>query len=308
MKQNKNTRTTVETIIFTREEALAWELPPFQRPLRINAKVIQVSEKIKEDGGVIPGVLTLGVVDRRKYLLDGQHRRAAFDLTELLEGYADVRTCFFDCMADMGEEFVNLNSRLVVMRPDDVLRGLEDSLPSLVAIRKACPFVGYDQVRRSGSSAVLSMSALLRSWRGSANDSPGATGGDSAATLAKNLTQEESALAIRFLTLAAKAWGREPEYHRLWLALNLTMCAWLYRRIVVSSHSALTKRISEEQFCKCLMSLSADSAYVDWLLGRSLGDRDRSPAYMRIKTIFSGRLLQDTGVRYRFPKPVWATH
>jgi hypothetical protein len=34
------------------------------------------------------------------------------------------------------------------------------------------------------------------------------------------------------------------------------------------------------------MSVSANTDYVDWLVGRNLGERDRTPAYGRLKTIF----------------------
>ena len=51
-------------------------------------------------------------------------------------------------MAEMGDAFVALNSRLVNMRPDDILRGLEGSIPALQEIRASCPFVGYDQIRQ----------------------------------------------------------------------------------------------------------------------------------------------------------------
>jgi hypothetical protein len=55
-------------------------------------------------------------------------------------------------MADMGEEFVNLNSQLVTMRPDDIRRGLEGTIEALPTIRRECPFVGYDMIVGSASS------------------------------------------------------------------------------------------------------------------------------------------------------------
>lgn len=307
MKQNKATHTTVETIGFSRKDAMGWGIPPFQRPLRVNDKVKAVAEQIKSDGGVIPGIITFGVLEKRRFIIDGQHRREAFVLSEMEEGYADARTCYFESMADMGEEFVNLNSHLVVMRPDDVLRGLESSLPALALIREKCPFVGYDQLRRDTSSPLVSMSAILRVWRSSAGDLPAASSGNSASHMAKTFSVEEAETLCRFLNLAMRAWGKDPEYNRLWLGLNLTLCAWLYRGIVIKPYSVKTQKISDDQFCKCLMALSADSLYMDWLLGRRLGDRDRSPAYARLKKIFAARLLADTGNAYKLPAPAWAT-
>lgn len=302
----KTTRTTVDTIGFTVAQAKAWKIPPFQRPLKVNDKVKAVAELIRQEGGVLPGILTFGHLkgEKEPYLIDGQHRREGFFLAEVPEGYADVRNCFFDTMAEMGQEFVNLQSHLVVMRPDDVLRGLESASPALAAIRRACPFVGYDQVRRGPNSPLLSMSTVVRNWESSEKETPG-TGSGSAAKAAAVLSTDSVKQLTDFLKLAFKAWGRDPAYYPMWGALNLVLCMWLYRRLVVAAWSVKTKQISDELFGKCLMSLSADPAYGAWLVGRKVNDRDRSPAYGRVKSIFVGRLLVETGKRHQLPAPPW---
>ncbi len=170
-KPQKATQTVVDTIMFSRADAEKWSIPPFQRPLRINAKVAALAASIK-DTGVIPGVLTFGNLDGKEYLIDGQHRRQAFLLAEISVGFSDIRRHYFDNLGEMAEEFVNLNSRLVNMRPDDILRGLEASNEALQRIRKSCPFVGYDQLRRGSSSPIVSMSLLLRAWSESAAETP----------------------------------------------------------------------------------------------------------------------------------------
>lgn len=307
----KTTRTTVDTIQFDRKMIAGWDLPPFQRGEKINARVREVSEGVKADGGVLPGILTLGRIagDSRTYLLDGQHRRAAFMLTDLDIGYADVRTHYFDNMADMGDEFVRLNSSLVRMRPDDILRGLQGNLPALASIKERCKFVGYDMIRRSDKSPIVSMSFTLRMWRGSAHDipSPG-TSGMSAAALAQNLTQEDADQLVAFLAIAYAAWGRDQEYQRLWSGLNLILCAWLYRRTVIGQHSAKTPKLTPDLFKKCLMSVSANSPYLDYLVGRHVGERDRSPAYNRLKIIFADRIMEETKKKAYMPAPEWASN
>src|ERR1039458_1876052 len=127
---------------------------------------------MKLDNGVWPGVVTLGVMDGATYIIDGQHRRQAFLISELEEGYTDVRTLYTGSMAELGEEFVNLNSQLVRMRPDDILRGLEGVVPALARIRSACPCIGYDFVRRNAQAPIVSMSAILRQWKGSSFEVP----------------------------------------------------------------------------------------------------------------------------------------
>lgn len=304
VQPKKATKTEVDTILITKAVISGWKLPPFQRPLRVNEKVRALAAQIRDDGAVIPGMLTIGKLGGDMYIVDGQHRCHAFLLSELPHGYADVRKCRFESISEMAEEFVTLNSSLVKMGPDDILRGLEASNEHLQEIRRRCPYVGYDQIRRSEKSPLLSMSMVLRSWFGSQPDVPCSTVG-SAASLAGRLTDDDSAGIAEFLAMCFKAWGREKESWRLWGMLNTTLCAWLYRRTVIGQYSAKSVRLSKDLFAKCLMSLAADPAYSDWLVGRAVRDRDRSPGYQRIKSIFARRYQEEMGRKAVLPAPAW---
>lgn len=300
------TRTRVDTLLITPKALEQWLVPPFQRPVRINAKVTALAEHLKSEDGVLPGIITIGVLKGKLYIVDGQHRTEAFKLSGLEEGYTDVRYRYFDSLAEMGQEFVMLNSQLVRMRPDDILRGLEGMSEALKLVRLQLPFVGYDQIRRSMHSPIVSMSALLRSWFGSQKDIPGSSH-LSAMETATSLTTEEAANMIEFMQLALKAFGRDPEYYRLWGGLNLTICMWLYRRIVVASYSPKVPRLPKELFGKCMATLSASPDYLDWLIGRQLTDRDRSPGYRRIKAAFVKRLEQEMNRKVMLPQPEWVS-
>ncbi len=304
----KRTKTTVDTIMITPDRIKKWRLPSGQRPLKENHKVRSLSDAIKNDGGVIPGILTFGIFEGTWWIIDGQHRLHAFILSGLLEGYADARFVHASSMAEINKEFVELNSKLVTMRPDDFLRGLEGSIPALQQIRAGCPFVGYDQIRRGTTGPVVSMSAMLRNWRGSSTETPNASSmaGLSAVDLAETMTEEDTKNLITFLNIAHEAFGRDVQYARLWTALNLTLCMWLFRKLVLTRYSAKTPKVDATIFRKCLMSLSADSGYQDWLVGRNMGERDRSPAYTRIKTIFTRRLQEELAGKIQLPQPDWA--
>lgn len=306
LRVGKVTRTALDTIEVTPDTLRSWQIPPFQRPLRVNEKVRTLAETVAQDDGVIPGVMTIGVLKGVYYLLDGQHRREAFFLSECKRGYVDIRIHHFDSMAEMGEEFVNLNSQIVRMRPDDILRGLEGTIDSLQLIKKRCPFVGYDQIRRGSAAPIVSMSALIRCWVASATEVPRACG-ESAQHMALQLSTDEAETLCDFAEMAFNAWGRDQEYHRLWGGLNLTLCMWLYRRLVISQYSPNTTRITKDVFRKCLMSVSAASDYVDWLVGRMPNDRDRSPCYMRLKPIFVKRIEVESNHKTRLPAPAWAS-
>jgi hypothetical protein len=311
IKPEKKTRTTVDTICFSRKECEKWLSPPFQRELKLTAKVREIAEEIAQTA-VIPGVLTLGKLKGDVFLLDGQHRRAAFLLTDLPEGYADVRIHAFDTMAEMGEEFVRLNTQLVRLKPDDVLRGMEGTYPPIRFLREKCPFIGYDNIRRGDRTPIVSMSQFLRAWMGSRPETPQASPG-SAMSIAQSLTQEEAAVAAKVGNILFGAWGRTDDTRRLWSGLNLIMVFWMYRRLVLTVHTGNQSRIvkiNDELFSKCCAALGANDKYNDWLVGRVLNERNRSPAMHRIKDIFARRIMTERGlsVRPSLPQPPWATH
>jgi len=303
----KVTQTILDTIEITPDAVRAWESPPFQRPLKVNDKVRAIAAEIRANGGVVPGVLTLGRLEGRTYLLDGQHRREAYLLSEVAVGYVDVRIHRFESFADMGEEFVRLNTAIVTLKPDDVLRGLEGACAPMAKIRRLHPFVGFEMIRRNARAPILSMSALLRSWFGSAPETPKSSG-LSAVDIAREITGDDADLLSEFLNLAYSAWGRDAEYARLWSTLNLIICMWLFRRLVVASWSPNVPKLTKEMFGKCLMALSADKHHIDWLHGRVFNSRDRSPCYTRIKAIFAKRIEEETGKRPRLPQPPWGAN
>lgn len=305
-KAQKATRSTVDTICFTKAEAEEWVLPPFQRPLKINRKVRELADVIRENEGVLPGVLTFGMIGKTRYLLDGQHRRQSFYLSECGAGYADVRICQFDSMAEMGEEFVDTNSKLVTLKPDDVLRGLEASSPRLQRIRKACPWVGYGHFRMNDTTPIVSMSSVVRLWSMSEGDAPGTGTKGVAIRLLETMTDEQERQMIDFLSICYRAWGRDREMSRLWSGLNLVSTAWIFRRIVLSQYSQKSAQLSRDMFIRCLMEASADNLYVAWLSGRYITDLHRGPCYNRLKVIFVRRIAAETGKRTTMPAPEWA--
>lgn len=306
-KTYKDVKSTMETVLVTREGIDSWKLPPFQRPLRENAKLYEVRDGIKASGGIIPGVITIGVLNRtEKYVIDGQHRIEGFKMTELDEGIADVRMCHFDSMAEMGDEFVKLNSRIAPLRPDDILRGLEGSVPALKEIRARCPYIGYDMIRRGAKAPIVSMSLALRSWLGSALDIPTRNKAVTRELLSR-LDTDETNRMVHFFSIVWDAWRNDPEYVRMWSALNLTVAAWLWRHCVISQSSPRITRLTPQQFGRGMLALTANKSYLDWLVRRSMGDRDRSPCYSRMKAIIVARVQEEFGGKKAIlPSPPWA--
>lgn len=310
----KAERTRMQTLYMTPALVKTWVIPPFQRQLRVNEKVRTIAGKIKADE-VVPGIVTIGEIergpDRGSYLMDGQHRVEAFKLSELTEAIADVHFRIYDTMAEMGAAFVEINSQIVRMRPDDNLRGLEQTIPALGVLRKHCTFIGYDYVRRgpkaSAKAPILGMSNVIKVWSGSNGDTPSNTG-SSTMEAARQLGVESAQQLSVFLNMCFSAWGREMENRTLWMPLNLAITMWLWRRLVLDKQRGVTRYVvlTPDLFRKCLLSVAASSEYADWLVGRTLSERDRSPCYTRLRPLFVTRLNQEMGKKILFPQPAWA--
>ncbi len=307
----KAVRSKMDTLILTISVIDTWQAPPFQRPLKVNERVRTIGEELKHNGGVIDGVLTLGTVGGEDdvYLLDGQHRIAAMRFSELKECIADVRICSFESMADMGDEFVKLNSAIVRMNPDDVMRAMEGTIAAIHNIREACPFVGYANIRRGTANAMVSMSSAIRTWVGSGVGEVPKQANGSAINTARELTAAEAQHLSRFLNLAHAAWGSDPQNFRLWTSVNLCICMWMYRKLVMDTERGVKRYVvlNPDLFKKCLMSVAASSDYVDWLVGRALSERDRGPCYLRLKGLFIQRLRIELHTpKVMLPQPAWA--
>jgi hypothetical protein len=232
-------------------------------------------------------------------------------MSGLPEFIADVGTNHFDTLAEMAQDFVDINQKLVNLKPDDVLRGLEAGSAALKKIRDGAPFVGYDQIRRGPNNPLLSMSAVIRCWIGSAGETPSGGGTFSAVVAANMLTVEEAEQMVEFLKVAFQAWRHDPETYRLWGNLNISLCMWLWRQLVKAPAQHGNKRsvkLSVEQFKRCLMTVAATRDYLDWLVGRNMSDRDRSPAYGRLKSAFTLRLRNDGIENVKLPSPAWVSN
>lgn len=298
-------RSRMDTMLITQDSVAKWRVPDFQRPLKVNQKVRDLAEALKTNGGVIEGVITLGIYDDNWYIVDGQHRLEAYRLSELKEGLVDVRIVEFDTIAEMADEFARLNDHIVRMAPDDKLRAMEKSNDALALIRSKCRFVGYGQIRRNPNTPILSMSMVLRMWDASSKEVPIAHG--AVTDLARELAKDEAGAMADYLLTVYGAWGIDPEYARLWSSLNLTLMAWLWRRMVTGRYSATSTKLSKDEFIRCCMALSASGPYLDWLVGRKCHPRDLSPCYTRVKTLIVARLAQEGHAKVRMPQPSWAS-
>lgn len=303
----RQTKTVLDTLEISPKLIASWKVPRFQREFKVTPKVQECADQIRRNGGVIPGVITLGVLDGDVYLVDGLQRTGAFNTLDLGIGYVDVRMHWFATMGEMAAEFDQINQKIKTLRPDDRLRAQEETNTVLQKIRRKCGYIGYDLVRRSEKAPVLSMSVFLRSWGAGRMEVPTWT---SAAAVLAVMDDAETAAAIEWVSLCFEAWRRDPEYVRLWGHPNLSLCAWLYRRIVMGDRVAATGRRADrwpsDDFRRCLHAVSADSAYLEYLPSRTLSDPHRAPTYNRLKSIFQRRYLAEHGQAVRLPSPAWS--
>jgi hypothetical protein len=308
----------METLVLTPEIMQSWTLPAFQAPLKVNAKVREVADDLQAQSGTpcINGVISLGRIRSelmsgaaKMYLVDGQHRREAFLMSGLKEVYADVRINVYETMEEMAQDYLRLNSPISRKTPDDQLRALQESSPALKLIAKECPYIGYRYIRANPDAPLVGMAAVLRRWRGAGYETPAITGAaGGAATLATELRMEDAEQIVRFMQVAFAAWGKDIEYKVLWSALNMTMCMWLWRVLVLDRDRTGSRRyvvLTVDQFRHCLMAVSADAEYIAWLAGRLMAERDRAPCYRRIRAAFIHRLHDEMSGKIKMPSPPW---
>jgi len=307
----KTDRSLMETRVLTLDAVEQLKKPRFQRELRITPRVKDAAELMKTTEA-IEGVVTLGKFDGDTWLLDGQHRIEAFKLSGLREVLCDVRIKFFDSMADMAIEFRRLNTALVSMRTDDIMRAAEETNVQVKNLRTLCPFIGYDHIRTHDKARTLvSMATVVRVWFGSAGDTP--TPGPGSTEAIEMLDEEQGILLAEFMTACFEAWGNDRANFKLWSTANLGVLMWLWRRVVLQiglpPFRGGTRVIVMERkrFMTCMMALSADPTFSDWLVGRNLSERDRGPCYSRIKQIFVRRLATDNISNPRFPAGEWTS-
>lgn len=306
----------METLLLTPDIFNSWIVPDFQAPLRINAKVRQVADDLRIQSGtpVISGVITLGFLKGTTalYLLDGQHRRWAALESGRTEFLADVRIKQYDSMEEMAKEYRELNTPISRKTPDDQLRALQESSAPLQLIARECPFIGYRYIRANSNAPLVSMASTLRRWRGSGNETPSITGsGGSTINLALEFTVEDAEQLVRFMQVAHSAWKSDYENVTLWSTLNMLLCMWLWRVLVLDRDRTGSRRyvaLTSNQFLHCLMAVSANADYVAWLSGRNTVERDRAPGYRRLRAIFTSRLQSEmpgNTNKIKMPQPLW---
>lgn len=298
-----------QPLLLTASEVEKWRTPEFQRVTRLNSKVKELAEHIRATQ-VLPGELVLGRLRSDPnvlYILDGKHRLLAFDTSGVPEVYAETRTETFEKMAEMAKRYRELNSSLRRMTADDVVKAVEEENSALRHIRICCKFVGYD-IRRHSRVEVVSMSSLLRAWDIARAEVPN-TASRSAVDLAQELSAAQADVMVDFLNVAHIAWGRELDTRALWKTMNITLCIWLYLRLV-KRHMVRGSNwtfLETPIFGKCLASLTTKREYLEWLVGRgNMSDEFRAPCYERITAAFALALHAEGITNPIFPSPAWA--
>ncbi len=307
-KSQKATGSSTDTIALDLDKVKSWKRPSFQRDIKRTKRFDECVEYIKANDGVLPGIITLGVLDGtgEVYKIDGNHRCECFVESGCKVGYADVRYVY-GSMEDFAAEYSRLNEQISRTNPDDRLRAAAVGNHKIERLRSSCKVVSFSSTKRRGKTSV-SMSSLLRAWNNACRDTPAARGKAAAAVdIMEEMDNFTLDHLINLINACENSFGREGEYASLWGQLNMTTVMWLYVQMVMNKPtSAKLRQLTPQLFEKCLLSVSADEKYVDWLRGRNASIH-RGPCYMKVKERFTSRLKEETGERYNLPQPEWAS-
>lgn len=245
--------------------------------------------------------------------LRSKHDELARNRKKVAAAFAKIQYEYHDSMIAMAERFEKLNTPIERIKRDDIYRCNLNRSPSIDALVKKCPFIGFGAVKRNGtnSACVARVSGILRYWYSSRPEVPVArmpSARDTVAWFDKEDTVDD---LVTFLGLCHRAWSSSPEYSSLWNPFNMTLCMWLYRRICLEVTSK-GLQVTNELFYLCLLSLTGNRDYLAWLAaahgGRSM-NRDRNEGYRRITDSFR-RTIQDSlgGKKCFLPVPTWMQH
>jgi hypothetical protein len=153
---------------------------------------------------------------------------------------------------------------------------------------------------------MISMSVVVRAWEYSNPTPPTKGGGGPGGVqgIVARMSIQDASEMVEFVQMAERAFGRDKEYRRLWGALNLTVCMWMYRRMVLDAPRSTDRsfRSTKELFGQCLTRLSASTDYLDWLHARVFTDEHRTPCYKRIKLIFGAEIGERVGKKVKLPE------
>jgi hypothetical protein len=297
--------TVMDAKIVSLDEMNSWQRPPFQRDEKLTAKVKDFAAGLKTNGGIVSGLILLGKLrgdETTIYLVDGQQRRLACNTSNEKQFYIEFCLKYYTSFVDMAEDFKRTNGRLVSFRPDDFLRAYEVTHPQLRLLHESCDFLGYSRGGSNHRGSVLTVSCALKCWFGAMQPSPAVYG--QATELAEHLDEIQRQHMTTFFNTAYSAWESDRCNARLWTNLNLLMCMYLYRKLVLEPRG---NPLPKDMFRKCLLSVAANAGYSEWLVGRQQYERDRDPCFKRLKRIFLARLNSEYNgkCRIQFPKPEW---
>jgi len=257
----------MEVTVISKAEARRWVVPEeVQRKYRETKKHEGLVEYIEENEE-IPDVIMLGTLpnDPTIYIVDGQHRQVKFLASRVNEAFARIRWEEYDTMEQIGLAFYTANGgKSLLTSADDMLRSKHLSSPPLYRLVTECPFIGFDYIRFGDGGPVMSASAAVKSWIASGLDKPRSALGKSVGVLVDNVTDEETEDMIRFYKMCYKVWGKDKENRRMWLNINVALCAWLYRRLVLGQKKiGRLSSLTEEEFEYCLATLAANDIVKD---------------------------------------------
>lgn len=257
-------------------------LPSCQRAFRPSAKKrAEVLEEMIRTGR-IPGQILLGTINGTDlYLVDGQHREIICLDAGIETILAEVRVRRFANMDELVKEYIRCNSKIASHTSGDQLKALVTLYPTTLGfISKKCSFVSFSSRRIDGGKANVNFSMCISAWTHSKRNKPTDGGFGKVEDMARDLTPADAAQLAEFLKLAHDAWGREPAIATLWGNLNLTLCMWLYRRVVLAATVAPSRRkkavtqVTPVQFRNALMELVGYNKgnYVAILRNRTLSN------------------------------------
>ena len=310
----------VVKIKLTPEVINSWLIPDWQRHVRTNPKGRQLCEDIKEIP-ILESMIIVGVIQRRGkyvlYLLDGHHRKEHFLKSGAPYIIIDVKFAYVETMGEMADLYLKCQDQIVKSSPNDNLKGLAVNSKTLNHIIKHCTCVTLDAARSGASNASVTMSTVIQVWYDSNLDPPKrntlGSPPKSITDLAKKLTMRDAETIVAFIKICEEVFGFNNESSALWKHINLVLCLWLYRVMVLKTEwegceGYKVTYLDDKRFGIGLSALR-HSRFYSSMTNKRLGSAvDRKEAYLNMTRWFLSGFPNNNGrTRVRLPKPTWAS-
>jgi hypothetical protein len=274
---------TVNDVLIDRHLALeVWQVPEYNRETTDTKKVNELVEALLREPVLRYDHFIISCRECVLRKVDCNHRVRAFEKSGLPAIRVNIHYIRFDSEEEEVEAYRQKQYQLKRSTPNDRLKVVARTHQPLQRIAELCNFVTFDKACAGQAGKLVTMSTVVQVYEWSKTNPPRSRSVSSIEDLAKTLTAEDAAQIVEFLLLCREYF--EVKNPSLWKVSNLTLCLWLYRRLIWREEVEDTRwsRMTSQEFGSGLGALS-NTTYAGRITNKTLShDTDRNAIWRHL--------------------------